>query len=540
MSNFIEEIIEKDGTMNIITRFPPEPSGHLHLGHAKSLHLNFEMAIKFGGKCNLRFDDTNPSAEKKEYVDAIKADLAWLGYTPAGIYYTSDYFLLLHTIALTMIDNGLAYVCDLTPEEIAVNIGTTTKAGINSPYRGRSVDENLDLFERMTDGEFEDGTKVLRAKIDMSHPNMHMRDPIIYRIKNVEHHNTGNDWIVYPMYDFAHVFSDYIEGITHSICTLEFEAHRPLYEWFLENISLDDMPEPRQIEFSRLNLSHTIMSKRNLKELVEKGIVTGWDDPRMPTISGLRRRGVPAEAIRLFCEKIGVSKRENLIDMSLLDSCTRDVLNKTSNRRMVVFNPLKVTITNWIEPFDKENNDWLPAGVNPEMESRKDQVRMVNFGKNLFIEREDFMENPPKGFFRLTKGTEVRFKYGYYVTCNEVIKDADGNVIELLCTFDPNTKGGWSDDGRKVKGTIHWVNADNNIPIKVNLYDRLFSVEEPTEDFLNEINPNSIITVDAMMEAAGKHFGDEMLQFERNGYYIEDSKGIWNRTLPMKDGWKIS
>lgn len=538
MENFIDEMMN-DGD-KIITRFPPEPNGYLHLGHAKSIHLNFELAKKYNGKCNLRFDDTNPTTENIEFVNSIKKDLDWLGYKPDGVYNTSDYFLLLHTIALTMIDNGLAYVCDLTPEEIAINIGTTTKAGINSPYRERSIDENLDLFERMTDGEFEDGSKVLRAKIDMSHPNMHMRDPIIYRIKSVEHHNTGNDWVVYPMYDFAHVFSDYIEGITHSICTLEFEAHRPLYEWFLENISLDDMPEPRQIEFSRLNLSHTIMSKRNLKELVEKGIVTGWDDPRMPTISGLRRRGVPAEAIRLFCEKIGVSKRENLIDMSLLDSCTRDVLNKTSNRRMVVFNPLKVTITNWIEPFDKANNDWLPAGVNPEMESRKDQVRMVNFGKNLFIEREDFMENPPKGFFRLTKGTEVRFKYGYYVTCNEVIKDADGNVIELLCTFDPNTKGGWSDDGRKVKGTIHWVNADNNIPIKVNLYDRLFSVEEPTEDFLNEINPNSIITVDAMMEAAGKHFGDEMLQFERNGYYIEDSKGIWNRTLPMKDGWKIS
>ena len=529
MENFIDDMIN-DGD-NIITRFPPEPNGYLHLGHAKSIHLNFELAKEYNGECNLRFDDTNPSVEKKEYIDAIQRDVNWLGYTPTNVYYTSNYFEFLHNIALTLIDNGLAYVCELTSDEIAENIGTTTEAGVNSPYRDRAVADNHELFDRMTRGFIDEGAMVLRAKIDMSHPNMHMRDPIIYRVKHETHHNSGNKWCVYPMYDFAHVFSDYIEGITHSLCTLEFEVHRPLYDWFLNHIELEGMNVPRQIEFSRLNLTHTIMSKRRLKRLVDEGIVTGWDDPRMPTLAGLRRRGVPPEAIKLFCDKIGISKRENVIELSLLDACTREVLNKTSNRRMVVFNPLKVTITNW-----EGGNELLPAKVNPEDENSGE--RMVSFGRELYIEREDFMEEAPKKFFRLTKDKEVRLKYGYYITCNEVIKDDNGEVVELLCTYDPETKGGWSDDGRKVKGTLHWVNVNDNNPIEVNLYDRLFTVAEPTNDFLNEINNSSLTKVTALMESSGPVDEETMLQFERNGYYIEDKPGIWNRTLPLRDSWK--
>jgi len=528
MEDFIDEMVN-DGD-KVITRFPPEPNGYLHLGHVKSIVKNFGMAEKYGGTCNLRFDDTNPTAEKTEYVEAIKNDLAWLGYTPSETNYTSNYFNFLYKIALTLIDEGLAYVCELTPEEIAINIGTTTKVGVNSPYRNRSVEENHELFHNMFKGYVNEGEMTLRAKIDMSHPNMHMRDPIIYRICWDKHHNTGYDWGIYPMYDFAHVFSDYIEGITHSLCTLEFEVHRPLYNWFLEHIDLEGMNVPRQIEFARLNLSHTIMSKRKLKTLVDEGIVDGWDDPRLPTIAGMRNRGIPAEALRDFCEMIGVSKRESLIEISMLDKCTRDVLNRTSNRRMVVFDPIKVTITNW-----EGNEEWLTADVNPE--NKDAGVRMVNFGKNLLIEREDFMEDAPKKFFRLSLGKEVRFKYGYYVTCHEVIKDADGNVIELLCTYDPETRGGWI-EGRKVKGTIHWVNADNNHPVKTYLYDRLFTTEVPTDDFLNEINPNSISESFGYMEAAGPHALDKSLQFERNGYYHMDSNGDWNRTLPMRDGYK--
>jgi glutaminyl-tRNA synthetase len=528
MENFIHDMIEMGD--NVVTRFPPEPNGYLHLGHAKSIHLNFGLAEKYGGKTNLRFDDTNPSTESEEYVKAIERDLEWLGYTPAGTYNTSDYFYKIYVAAVAMIEGGLAYVCELTSEEIKEYMGTTDSAGKPSPYRDRTPDENFELFEKMKNGEVEDGAMTLRAKIDMSSPNVHMRDPIIYRVKKETHHNTGDDWCIYPMYDFAHVMSDYFEGITHSICTLEFEVHRPLYEWILENVVMDGIPVPRQIEFARLNLTHTIMSKRKLMKLVEEGIVDGWDDPRLPTISGMRRRGIPAEAIKSFCETIGVTKRESVIDMSLLEKCTRDVLNKTSNRRMVVFDPIKVTITNW-----EGEEEWLSAKVNPE--SDEPAVRMVNFGRNLYIEREDFMEDAPKKFFRLSVGKEVRFKYGYYVTCNEVIKDEDDNIVELLCTYDPETKGGWI-EGRKVKGTIHWVNADNNYPIQVNMYDRLFNTEVPSDDFLNEVNPDSLKVEYALMEAAGPHALDKYLQFERNGYYIMNSDGDWNRTLPLRDGYK--
>lgn len=534
MNDFIDDMVG-DGEI-VITRFPPEPNGYLHLGHVKSIVKNFEMAKKFNGKCNLRFDDTNPTAEKLEYVEAIKKDLDWLDYTPDGVYYTSNYFNDLFRVAHDLVEKGLAYVCELTPEEIAINIGTTTKVGVNSPYRDRSIEDNIKLLCMMRDGEIEDGKMVLRAKIDMSHPNMHMRDPIIYRVKHETHHNTGDKWCIYPMYDFAHAISDYIEGISHSICTLEFEVHRPLYDWFKKNSHFhsdsDSHRVPRQIEFARLNLSHTIMSKRKLKELVDNNIVSGWDDPRMPTIAGMRNRGIPAEALIEFCKMIGVSKRESLIEMSMLDKCTRDVLNRTSNRRMVVFDPIKVTITNW-----EGDEEWLPAKVNPENENSG--VRMVNFGKNLLIEREDFMEDAPKKFHRLSVGKEVRFKYGYYVTCHEVIKDEyNGRVTELLCTYDPETKGGWI-EGRKVKGTIHWVNDDNYVPIKVKMYDRLFTSEVPTDDFLNEINPDSIKTRNAMMEAAGPHAMDTHLQFERNGYYVASDYGTWNRTLPMRDGYKL-
>jgi glutaminyl-tRNA synthetase len=538
MESFIDDLINREDV--VITRFPPEPNGYLHLGHAKSIHLNFEIAKKYNGLCFLRFDDTNPITEKSEYVDAIKDNLTWLGYTPDHIFHTSNYFDFMYEIALDLIRLGKAYVCPLTSEEIKEYMGTTDRPGKPSPNRYISVEENLRLFNSMRRGEIADGAMTLRAKIDMSSPNVHMRDPIIYRVKHVTHHNTSDKWCIYPMYDFAHPVSDYMEGVSHSICTMEFEVHRPLYDWVIEHVKMvvmDNLPQtPTQIEFSRLNLSHTVMSKRKLKTLVEDGIVDGWDDPRLPTLSGLRRRGVPSDAIKLFCDTIGVSRRENLIDMGVLENCTREVLNKTANRRMVVFDPIKVTITNW-----EGDEEWLSAITNPE--SDLPTVRMVNFGRNLLIEREDFMEDAPKGFFRLSVGKEVRFKYGYYVTCNEIIKNEKGDIIELLCTYDPETKGGWSDDGRKVKGTIHWINADNHLPISVNLYDRLFTTEIPSDDFLNEINPTSVITVNAGMEAAGPHGFDTHLQFERNGYYVLDKKAggllpVWNRTVSLKDSWK--
>lgn len=540
MENFIHDMIGNGDS--VVTRFPPEPNGYLHLGHVKSINTNFGTADKFGGTCNLRFDDTNPEAEDIKYIEAIKEDVKWLGFEPDEVRYASGYFKYFLEAAIHLIKIGKAYVCELTSDEIKEYMGTTDKPATPSPFRDRPVADNLELFDRMVRGFMKDGEMTLRAKIDLSSPNVHMRDPIIYRLKAMEHHTAGFHH-VYPMYDFAHPLSDYLEGITHSLCTLEFEVHRPLYDWVIENckvglnkyLSMDNIP--RQIEFARLNVTHTVMSKRRLKTLVDNGIVDGWDDPRLPTIAGMRRRGIPAEALRNFCDEIGVTKRESIIDMSVLDRHTRDVLNKTSNRRMVVFDPIKVTITNW-----EGEEEWLPADVNPE--NKDAGVRMVNFGRNLLIEREDFMENAPSKYFRLSVGKEVRFKYAYYVTCNEVIKDEDGNVIELHCTYDPKTRGGWSDDGRKVKGTIHWINADNNYPISVNLYDRLFSKEIPTASFLSEINPNSLKTVNAGMEAAGPHAGDNYLQFERDGYYVLDEKAkglfpVWTRTLPLRDGWKL-
>lgn len=529
--NFIEEIIEEGNVKDIVTRFPPEPSGFLHLGHAKSMLLNFGLAEKYNGKCNLRFDDTNPSTESVEFVESMKKDIEWLGVKPANIYYASNYFDKIYDFALELINKGKAYVCTLNSEEIKEYMGTTDSPGKPSPNRDLSVEENLSLFESMRNGDVEDGKMTLRAKIDMSSSNVHMRDPIIYRVKKEHHHNTGDKWCIYPMYDFAHCLSDAIENITHSVCTLEFEPHRPLYDWIINEL-IDRDIKPRQIEFSRLNLSHTVMSKRIIKQLVEEGIVDGWDDPRLPTLSGLRRRGIPVKAIKLFCEKIGISRRESLIDSSLFESCIKEVLNKDANRRMTVFDPLKVTITNW-----EGGEEMLPAKLNPE--SEEENYRMVNFGKHLYIERGDFMENAPKKFFRLSNNKEVRFKYGYYVTCNEVIKDKDGKIIELLCTYDPETRGGWSDDGRKIKGTLHWVNADNNIPINVNVYDRLFSVEEPTEDFLNEINKESKKEVKAFTEISTSEESEGYtVQFERNGYYNRESKDVWNMVLPLKDSWR--
>lgn len=522
---------------NVVTRFPPEPNGYLHLGHMKSIHLNFETAKKFGGKCNLRFDDTNPEAEDIKYVEAIKEDLKWLGYEPDEVRHASAYFIYFLECARYLIRTGKAYVCDLSSDEMKEYMGTTDKPAKPSPYRDRDVHENWHLFNDMYLGRGDGKKRTLRAKIDLSSPNVHMRDPVIYREKRMEHHTAGH-WNIYPMYDFAHPLSDYLEGITHSLCTLEFEVHRPLYDWVIDNCKdaltkyLSKENIPTQTEFARLNLSHTIMSKRKLKTLVDEGVVDGWDDPRLPTIAGMRRRGIPAEALKMFCEEIGVTRRESVIDMSVLDKCTRDVLNKTSNRRMVVFDPIKVTITNW-----EGEDEWLSAKVNPE--SDDPEVRMVKFGKTLYIEREDFMEDAPKKFFRLSLNKEVRFKYGYYVTCTGVLKDGDGKVIELFCTYDPETKGGWSDDGRKVKGTIHWVNAKDHKNIRVNLYDRLFNTETPSDDFLNEINPDSYKEVHALMETAGPHAFDKYLQFERNGYYVQDgSTAVWNRTLPLRDGWK--
>ena len=529
--NFIEEIIEEGNVKDIVTRFPPEPSGFLHLGHAKSMLLNFGLAEKYNGKCNLRFDDTNPSTESMEFVESMKKDIEWLGVKPSNIYYASNYFDKIYNFALELINKGKAYVCTLNSEEIKEYMGTTDSPGKPSPNRDLSVEENLSLFESMRNGDVEDGKMTLRAKIDMSSSNVHMRDPIIYRVKKEHHHNTGDKWCIYPMYDFAHCLSDAIENITHSVCTLEFEPHRPLYDWIINEL-IDRDIKPRQIEFSRLNLSHTVMSKRIIKQLVEEGIVDGWDDPRLPTLSGLRRRGIPVKAIKLFCEKIGISRRESLIDSSLFESCIKEVLNKDANRRMTVFDPLKVTITNW-----EGGEEMLPAKLNPE--SEEENYRMVNFGKHLYIERGDFMENAPKKFFRLSNNKEVRFKYGYYVTCNEVIKDENGNIIELLCTYDPNTKGGWSDDGRKIKGTLHWVNADNNISINVNIYDRLFSIEEPTEDFLNEVNKESKKEVKAFTEiSTSEEKEGYTVQFERNGYYNRESLTTWNMVLPLKDSWK--
>ncbi|WP_167615545.1 glutamine--tRNA ligase/YqeY domain fusion protein [Maribellus sediminis] len=546
-SNFIHMQIDADLAAGknggrVHTRFPPEPNGYLHIGHAKSICLNFGLAQKYGGKTNLRFDDTNPSKEETEYVDSIMADVRWLGFDwEDRLYYASDFFPKLHAFAIQLIKEGKAYVDDQDAETISSQKGTPQKPGMESPFRNRTVEENLDLFERMTAGEFDEGEKVLRAKINMASPNMHMRDPIIYRIMKAHHHRTGDKWCVYPMYDFAHGQCDFWEGITHSICTLEFEVHRPLYDWFVDQL-MDTDYRPRQIEFARLNLTYTVMSKRKLLELVKDGHVNGWDDPRMPTISGLRRRGYTPESIRNFSDKIGVTKVDGMIDVSLLEFSVREHLNKTAQRVMGVINPLKVVITNYPDGETEE----LDAVNNPEDELMG--TRKVPFSKVLYIERDDFMEDPPRKFFRLGPGREVRLRYAYFITCNDVIKDADGNITELLCTYDPASKGGNSPDGRKVKATLHWVSAEHAVKSEVRLYDRLFNDEDPAGhkdvDFKEFMNPDSLkILPDCYLEPFVKESKPfDHFQFERLGYFNMDpdstpEKPVFNRTVALRDSW---
>lgn len=542
--NFIEEIIEQSiaaGEPRVHTRFPPEPNGYLHIGHAKSICLNFGMAKKYGGKCNLRFDDTNPVKEDVEYVDSIKEDIRWLGFEWAEEHYASDYFEQLYDWAVELIKKGLAYVDDQTQEEIRQGRGTVTQPGVDSPYRNRSVEENLRLFAEMRDGKYKDGEKVLRAKIDMGHPNMLLRDPLMYRIIHAHHHRTGDKWCIYPMYDYAHGESDSIERITHSICTLEFDVHRPLYDWFIEQLGI--FPS-HQYEFARLNLTNTVMSKRKLLQLVKEGYVSGWDDPRMPTICGLRRRGYTPESIRMFAEKVGVAKRDNVIDLGLLEWCVREDLNKTALRRMAVLNPLKVVITNYPEGQVEQ----IECVNNPEDESAG--RRCVPFSREIYIERDDFMEEPPKKFFRLRPGGEVRLRYGYLIKCDEVVKDpATGEITELRCTYDPLSLGGGSSDGRKVKGIIHWVSAAHAVPAEVRLFDRLFAVESPDEvqteggSFLDNLNPDSLKTVQAYCEPAlADAVPGDKFQFERLGYFCADSDSkpgtpVFNRTVGLKDSW---
>ncbi|MDP4207183.1 MAG: glutamine--tRNA ligase/YqeY domain fusion protein [Bacteroidota bacterium] len=544
--HFIQEIVEEDIRTGkyqgrVHTRFPPEPNGYLHIGHAKSICLNFGLAKKYGGFTNLRFDDTNPVKEDTEYVDSIKEDVRWLGFDwDDREYYASDYFETLYEYAVKLIKKGKAYVCDLTQEEMSAYRGTVTQPGKESPYRNRSVEENLDLFQRMRNGEFPDGSKVLRAKIDMASPNMLMRDPIMYRILHAEHHRTGDKWNIYPMYDFAHGQCDSIEKITHSICTLEFEVHRPLYDWFVKEL---EIYAPQQIEFARLNLTYTMMSKRKLLELVKENYVSGWDDPRMPTICGLRRRGYTPESIRNFAEKVGVARRDNIIDLSLLEFCLREDLNKRAFRVMGVMHPLKVTITNY--PEDKV--EWMDAVNNPE--DCAAGTRKVPFSREIYIERDDFMENPPKKYFRLAPGNEVRLRYAYFITCQEVVKDpVTGEIIELKCTHDPASQGGNSPDGRKVKGTIHWVSVQHAVKAEARLYDRLFMKEDP-EDYLEgqdykvNLNPESLKVQTCYVEPSLKGAKTlDKFQFERIGYFCVDSdshdnKLIFNRTVTLKDSW---
>jgi glutaminyl-tRNA synthetase len=546
-ANFIDLQIEEDlkqekNDSRVHTRFPPEPNGYLHIGHAKSICLNFGIGENFNGKTNLRFDDTNPSREETEYVESIMEDVRWLGFDwDERLYYASDYFERLHEFALKLIVDGKAYVDDQDAETISSQKGTPTRPGIESPHRNRSVEESVELFMRMTAGEFDEGAKVLRAKIDMASPNMHMRDPIIYRIMKAHHHRTGDKWCVYPMYDFAHGQCDYWEGITHSICTLEFEVHRPLYDWFIDQLQETDY-RPRQIEFARLNLTYTVMSKRKLLELVKDGHVTGWDDPRMPTISGLRRRGYTPESIRNFSEKIGVTKVNGMIDVSLLEHSLKEHLNRTVQRVMGVLNPLKVVITNYPENQSEE----LDAVNNPEdLEMGK---RKVPFSRELYIERNDFMEDPPRKFFRLGPGREVRLRYAYFITCNEVIKNESGEITELHCTYDPASKGGNSPDGRKVKATLHWVSAEHAIKSEVRLYDRLFNDENPDGhkeiDFKEFMNPDSLqVLNNCYIEPFIKDAKPlDHFQFERLGYFNLDidsskEKPVFNRTVQLRDSW---
>ena len=548
-SNFIKQIIAQDikakkNNCNIVTRFPPEPNGYLHIGHAKSICLNFEIATENKGVCYLRFDDTNPGKESIEYMESIKSDVRWLGFDwGEKLSHTSDYFKQLYNYAVQLIKDGKAYVCSLNTEQIRSYRGTLQEKGKNSPYRNRGVEENLDLFERMRKGEFEDGAHVLRAKIDMASGNLNMRDPVIYRIKKISHHRTGKDWCIYPMYDFSHCLSDSIEHITHSLCTLEYEDHRSLYDWFLDTLNVEC--HPQQIEFARLNLNYTIMSKRKLLKLVEHKIVKGWDDPRIPTIAGMRRRGYTSESIRNFCKKIGVGKKESTVDMALLEHCVREDLNKWAPRVMGVLKPLKVVIVNYPENKTEElDGSYHPE--DPDMGSRK-----LPFSRVLYIEQDDFKEDPPKKFFRLAPGREVRLRYAYYIKCTEVIKNkTTGEIIEVRCTYDPETKGGDSPDGRKVKGTLHWVAADHALKAEVRLYDRLFQKETLADekeelDFITHLNPNSLVTLtNSRVEPslANADLGS-ICQFERVGYFCVDIKDssdknlVFNRTVTLRDSW---
>ncbi len=544
--NFVEQIVEADLAANthegrVHTRFPPEPNGYLHIGHAKSICLNFGIAQNYGGKCNLRFDDTNPAKEDTEYVDSIKEDVQWLGFQWDGIYFASDYFQQLYDLAVQLIKDGKAYICSLSPEETREYRGGWDGVGQDSPYRDRSIDENLDLFQRMKAGEFSDGEHTLRAKIDMASANMNMRDPAMYRIKHVHHHRTGDQWCIYPMYDFAHGISDSIENITHSICTLEFEHHRPLYDWFLDEL---DIFRSRQYEFARLNITHTVMSKRRLLELVEQNHVTGWDDPRMPTISGLRRRGYTPEAIRSFCSRIGVTKQNSTHDIAWLEDALRAQLNKEAPRRAAVLRPLKVVIEN----FPEGHEETMEAVNNPEDPSAG--TRQIPFTRELYIERSDFMEDPPKKFFRLGPGREVRLRYGFFITCTDVIKDEQGNITELRCTYDPETRGGQAPDGRKVRGTIHWVSAKHAVNAEVRLYDHLFQKQDPSnveegQSYLENLNPNSLeVLTQCKLEPSLKDaLPGERFQFERLGYFCVDAKEsatdqlVFNRSVTLRDTW---
>ncbi|OWL90453.1 glutamine--tRNA ligase/YqeY domain fusion protein [Halopseudomonas aestusnigri] len=544
-SHFLRQIVQADldsgKHSNIVTRFPPEPNGYLHIGHAKSICLNFGLAREFGGVCHLRFDDTNPAKEEQEYIDAIKADVEWLGFEWGGdVRYASDYFDQLHAWAIELIKAGKAYVCELTPEQAREYRGSLTEPGKNSPFRERSVEENLDQFQRMTAGEFADGAKVLRAKIDMAAPNMNLRDPILYRIRHAHHHQTGDKWCVYPSYDFTHGQSDAIEGITHSICTLEFEDHRPLYEWFLDNLPVP--AHPRQYEFARLNLNYTVTSKRKLKQLVDEKHVDGWDDPRMSTLSAFRRRGYTPAAIREFCERIGVTRSDGVVDMGVLEFCIRDDLDANAPRAMCVLKPLKVTITNYPEGQTEELR--LPRHPKQEMGER-----VLPFAREIYIDREDFMIDPPKGYKRLEPGGEVRLRGSYVIRADEAVTDADGNIVELLCSYDPDTLGK-NPEGRKVKGVIHWVPASSSIECEVRLYDRLFNAANPDKGeegttFLDNINPNSlqVLTGCRAEPSLAEATLDDRFQFEREGYFCVDSRDsrpdamVFNRTVTLRDSW---
>ena len=543
-ANFIEDFVEEHNSNgrfggDVITRFPPEPNGYLHIGHAKSMCLNFGLADKYGGRCHMRFDDTNPAKEEEEYVESILEDVRWLGWDwGEHLYFASDHFDKLHDFAVDLIKKGRAYVDDLDQEQIRKYRGTLTEPGVESPFRDRSVDDNLSLFRGMKEGEFEEGTKVLRAKIDMASGNINMRDPVLYRILKTPHHRTGEEWVIYPMYDFAHGQSDSVEGVTHSICTMEYEDHRPLYDWFLDSL---DVYHPQQIEFARLNLSNTVLSKRKLVQLVREGRVGGWDDPRMPTLAGLRRRGYTPESIRSFCEQVGVAKRQNVIDIAMLEHAVRDDLNRRAPRVLAVLRPLKVVIENYPEG-QVEHLDAINNPEDPDAGTRK-----LPFSRELYVERDDFMEDPPRKFFRLGPGREVRLRYGYFITCTDVIKDDTGEVVELRCTYDPETRGGQALDGRRVRGTIHWVSAEHAVDAQVRLYDHLFTSERPDDDddFMTTLNPESLEVVrNAKVEPSlADAVPGEKYQFERIGYFAVDPDSqpgelVFNRTVTLRSSWK--